>query len=187
MKIELEEPFRSMYNCGYTYVDSENRKRVNFTSGTRTVSGMTYARYLMCVKLGYVLPTELEVDHRDDDKTKDDINNLQVLTREQNMLKEQYRQAMERTYYGYHCAVCDNPFILSPRDLNQRLAQGTELAYCSRSCAVKMQHMQGKTGLKPPVSEEAIQRIRLLRSQGMSSYKIADIVEVSRNTVTKYW
>ena len=45
-------------------------------------------RYLMCVHLGYILPTELEVDHKDNDKTNDDFNNLQILTKEQNRIKE---------------------------------------------------------------------------------------------------
>lgn len=77
---------------------------------TRTT--VSYARYLMSVKLGYLVPDHLQVDHIDNNKENDDINNLQLLTPEQNKLKEQLRYLNEdQVNYGYHCASCEVPFF----------------------------------------------------------------------------
>lgn len=38
----------------------------------------------MCVKLGYIIPSDLQVDHIDDDKTNDNVSNLQLLTQAEN-------------------------------------------------------------------------------------------------------
>lgn len=71
MKIELEEPFKSLWKNGYLVNDNEGRKRVMLYNSPDNRSGVTYARYLKCVELGYILPTRLEVDHDDHDKTND--------------------------------------------------------------------------------------------------------------------
>lgn len=187
MIIQLQEPFASKWSRGYLVINNQNRRNVILFNNDADRTIISYARYLMGVKLGYFVPDHLEVDHRDDDKTNDDINNLQLLTGEENRLKEQYRQAMERTFYGFHCVYCDTSFILSGRELNMRLAQGTELAFCTRNCAGKYNTEIGKGPPHVSISDEKIQQIKLLRSQGLSSYKIADISGAARNTVMKYW
>lgn len=179
MKIELEEPFRSLYSAGYTYVDSENRKRVNLIKDNVTVSCITFARYLMCVKLGYILPTELEVDHKDDDKTNDVINNLQVLTKEDNLLKQTYNYIMNKTNYGFHCASCTTPFILTEREVNSRLAKGVEMAFCSRSCAT-LYHSFFEMKIKE-------QKVKELKDKGLNINQISIQTGYSRQTVSKYF
>lgn len=52
-------------------------------------STVSYARYLMAVKLGRFLTDQEEVDHIDDNRTNDDINNLQILTPKQNREKRE--------------------------------------------------------------------------------------------------
>lgn len=42
----------------------------------------------MGVKLGYEVPLEYEVDHRDNDRTNDDINNYQRMTGTENRKKQ---------------------------------------------------------------------------------------------------
>lgn len=87
MKIELESPFKEKWKCGYIVVNPENRRNVILYNTGETSTTISYARYLMSVKLGYIVPDGLEVDHKDDDKTNDDINNLQILTKPQNREK----------------------------------------------------------------------------------------------------
>lgn len=90
----------------------------------------------MCVHLGYILAPEFEINHRDDDKTNDDLNNLQVLTKEENLLKQQYKYIMtQQNSYGFSCAYCATYFILTERDVKMRLAKNVVYAFCSRSCA----------------------------------------------------
>ena len=184
MLIELEEPFKSKWEKGYRYINGDERHCISL-SGKSPNTTLTYARYLMCIKLGYILPTELEVDHIDDDKTNDDIDNLQVLTKEQNLLKQHYHYIMnEQICYGYICACCEMPFILTEREVKMRLAQNVELAFCSNKCA----RIYNPPPINHGITEEEILRIRnMKRNNGLSSYKISEITGFARNTVMKYW
>ena len=88
----------------------------------------------MCIHLGYILSDEYEVDHKDDDKTNDDFDNLQILTKEQNRLKEQYRYVMyEQVHYGYTCPVCGVNFLLDKRQAYKYI-QSNKQPTCSRRC-----------------------------------------------------
>lgn len=188
MLIDLEEPFKSLWLRGNLYISKENRRTLSL-SGLNNSFTITYARYLMCVKLGYILPTELEVDHIDYDKTNDDISNLQVLTKQENLLKEHYRYIMEeQKCYGFICAYCETNFILTERKVNMRLAQNVELAFCSRPCAQKYYiTTSGNNFSKPEISNENKLAIKELHASGLSSYKISETTGFARNTVMKYW
>lgn len=140
MILELQEPYRSHWRKGYLQQHADGRRYVVLFNSNEYRSIVSYARYLMSVKLGYYVPDDLEVDHKDDDLTNDDINNLQLLTGEQNRLKQQYKAMMEQECYGYHCAGCNTPFVLTRREVNMKLAQGVEMAFCSRRCAAIYQH-----------------------------------------------
>lgn len=196
MLIELDEPFKSMWRKGYLVDDGEGRQRVVFYNSEQDRSAMTYARYLMCVKLGYILPTELEVDHKDDDKSNDDINNLQVLTGPQNKAKEMARRQREgllggrldelglpEEVNGLQCAYCETNFLLDVPEYNKRVKTSkSDLAFCSHRCS---------TSYFPPsnngVTQAQIEQIKALRLQGLSSYKISETLGLARNTVMKYW
>lgn len=94
--IELQEPFKSNWKKGYLrYSNKDRRGRVDLYNTNSDRTTISYARYLKSVELGYVVPEGYEVDHKDNDKTNDDINNLQILTEEDNRLKEQYRSEEE--------------------------------------------------------------------------------------------
>ena len=54
------------------------------------IEGKSYARYLMEVKLGKVLPKDVEVDHINGDRSDDRIENLQLITPEENKFKSVY-------------------------------------------------------------------------------------------------
>jgi hypothetical protein len=136
MLIELEEPFKSLWVKGYLNTDSDNRRRIVFYNNPNDRSGMTYARYLMCVKLGYILPTELEVDHKDNDKTNDDVSNLQVLTKLENVLKQQQLITDSLVMIDHQCSNCPTVFTLSESVTRKRFSGSkTKLLYCSKSCA----------------------------------------------------
>lgn len=188
MIIQLQEPFASKWSKGYLQINREGRQTVTLSNPDGTSFGTSYARYLMGVKLGYEVPDHLEVDHRDDDKTNDDIDNLQLLTPEDNRLKEQYNYVMNKQVrYGYHCAYCDKPFILIEAEVKKRLYTGGELAFCSRSCSASYHSIISKRSASSQLSDEEILQIKQLRSQGLSVYKIAKITGFANNTVMKYW
>jgi len=136
MIISLQEPFSSRWRNGYLVVNPENRKNVVLYNSEADRTTISYARYLMCVHLGYILSDEYEVDHKDDDKTNDRIDNLQVLTKAQNLIKQATKDFENQVVYGYSCANnCGTYFTLTERQIKMRLNQGVEMAFCSHSCA----------------------------------------------------
>ena len=190
MKIELEEPFRSKWLHGYIRTSNEGRKIIDLYSSDTNRTTISYARYLMCVHLGYILSDEYEVDHKNDDKTDDLLTNLQVLTKEQNRLKQEYNYIMnQQVVYGVYCAYCQTPFLMTERELKSRLSRGVEYPFCSRNCSAGYNfHISGRINLRlGTLSDEDKQRVKDLRSKGLSSYAIADQTGFSRNTVMKYW
>lgn len=117
MIIELQEPFKSKWNKGYLVVNQENRKNIILYNSEADRTTISYARYLYSVYLGYEVPSEFEVDHKDDDKTNDDINNLQLLTQQQNIDKSNKQRII---LYYFICPICNKPFSLNGKQLGQR-------------------------------------------------------------------
>lgn len=125
---------------GYTVYGpyGSQRKMVALVSpGHRTT--MSYARYLMSLHIGRELTEEEEVDHIDDDCTNDAIENLQILTPEQNRGK-QSRFRRERAYVTLTCPECDQEFTRRRNDTSLRPGRSENPSCCSRSCAVRLQH-----------------------------------------------
>ena len=91
MVINLEEPYSSLYRKGYLRIPKDGRKMVDLFNSSEDRTTISYARYLMCVNLGYILSKDYEVDHIDRDKNNDDISNLQVLSVEEHRRKTQKR------------------------------------------------------------------------------------------------
>lgn len=85
--IELEEPFRSVWRKGYLQTHKDGRQYVCLFNSNSDRSLISYARYLVSVREGKFLPDEVEVDHKDDDKTNDHSDNLQILSGRENNRK----------------------------------------------------------------------------------------------------
>lgn len=138
MIIELQEPFKSIWQKGYLQVHANegNRKYVCLYNSNNNRTLISYARYLMCVKVGYVLPPELEVDHIDDDKTNDAINNLQILTSEQNRYKQHLLILEQQELYYFECPICDRNFLRDKRQAWKFFNTG-KIPTCSKECGYK--------------------------------------------------
>lgn len=96
---------------------------------------MSYARYLMSLYVGRELTSEEEVDRVDDDCTNDVIENLQILTPEQNREK-QSRLRLEKALVTLTCPQCNEKFTRMRRDTNLRPGGSRNPSCCSRSCSV---------------------------------------------------
>ena len=183
MRIDLLPPFSLEWKQGYLQTHPSGRKYVCLynTDNDRTI--ISYARYLMSVQIGHHIPSGYEVDHKDDDKTNDDPANLQIVTEEYNRLKEQYRYAMfEQVHLGFHCAWCETPFLLTERQVKQRLSYSKSgLAFCTKACSELYQKQT--EGL----DEGTILQIQQLRQLNWSGKRIATHLNINRNTVMKYW
>ena len=108
----VEYPYSTMYKRAYITTNDEGRKLVIFIQNGRPVHGTPYARYLMAVKLGRFLRKDEQVDHIDNDRTNDVIENLQILSQTENIKK--YNATLKQPEHGStamykrgcRCAAC---------------------------------------------------------------------------------
>lgn len=87
MKIQLEYPYTQDWKAGYIVINRERRRTLILVSPDNRKSSTQYARYLLAVHLGRYLTSEETVDHIDGNKENDDISNLQILSRQENLRK----------------------------------------------------------------------------------------------------
>lgn len=125
MKIDLQYPYTEKWKTGYLVINPENRRTIILWNSSDDRSSTSYARYLMTVKLGRWLDDAEHVDHKDDDKTNDVVENLQILSQQENNKKS----SKNKTYYDFLCPVCFTPF-----KLEARAAFNKNNPTCSRRC-----------------------------------------------------
>lgn len=126
---QLEEPFKSVYKKGYLRSkDKDGRKRIDLFNSNTDRTTISYARYLMSVKLGRFLEEHEEVDHIDTDRTNDNIDNLQILTKPVHAIKS----ANERRGRNIAELVCPQCGVVFEREV-RNIKKGT-VPKCSRRC-----------------------------------------------------
>jgi len=99
---------------------------------------ISYARYLMSVKLGRFLEKSEQVDHIDNDCTNDSINNLQILSQNENLSKQvesYWKNSGNQKYTKLLCANCNNEFEILTRNFKFKSKSGQEKFYCCRKCS----------------------------------------------------
>ena len=92
---------------------------------------MSAARYKMSMHVGRdLLPTE-HVDHIDNDKSNDDIKNLQILTAEENNAK--YAHTLTKAWASTNCPVCGIKIDLPWKNTHIAKRSGNYTT-CGRTC-----------------------------------------------------
>lgn len=194
MKIDLKPPYSEKWKVGYLIKGPDGRHRVFLSNGKLDRSGTSYARYLMTVHLGRYLVKDEHVDHIDDDKTNDVIENLQILSQAENNLKARNKKLRDEGLDSFwcivECAECEKAFSIRSKKLI-RAGFGVRPVCCSKSCSGKFQARTMKNCLpggynKIKVSEEQHLMIIELRSESISDYKISDITGLSRVKISRY-
>ena len=137
MKIKISKYFSEQgYTAAYKMTDSSGRAEVQLikkgdnSSEKRCIS---YARYLWISEHGDI-PEGYEVDHINNDFTDDRIENLQLLTKGDNIRKAnslRYDPLVKRI-----CPICGKEFEFPKRNLSTH-----PNPCCSRSCGGKMSHI----------------------------------------------
>ncbi len=133
-KINLEYPFSVDYRVGYLNTNKEPRRVVSLISNEGKRTSVSYARYLMSCELKRYLRKEEQVDHIDNNKLNDNIENLQILSQKENSIKK-------NMFYGIKlkedvtliCPVCDVSFSRPARNIDFKLKSG-KTPCCSRKC-----------------------------------------------------
>lgn len=147
MRIELQAPYDKDYEFGTITTGSDNRQRITLwgrgEDGKRTRAGTSYARYKMSVKLGRYLEPHECVDHEDEDKTNDDIDNLKLTSDADNIRKNKLFLRARREEAGIpvvttvNCDYCGTPFERETRKIEWS-RKNNQRVTCSRSCRGKL-------------------------------------------------
>ena len=140
-KFEIEKPFTDRFDCAYKVSSQGRNTVVLYSTVTKKRLSVSYARYLMSVHLGRYLTEDEHVDHRNDIKDDDRIDNLQILTQEENTLK--HTRLRGRQMVEYECPVCAKVFSRRRKDSHFKSYQNGKSVCCSRSCGAR-------AGSKPP-------------------------------------
>lgn len=126
MKIELKPPFNNDFKAGYLLTNKEPRRLVLLVDNENKQTSVSYARYLYSCHIGRYLSKTEHVDHIDNNKLNDIIENLQILTPAENNLKSQKHFAK---LISFICPICNNNF-----ELSKQRAYNKKEPCCSRKC-----------------------------------------------------
>lgn len=87
-RIVLQPPYAKDWRIGYLqYNRSEGRRSITLYNSSEDRSVVNYARYLYEVKIGRYLRKDEHVDHINENKLVDSVENLQVLLSAMNIAK----------------------------------------------------------------------------------------------------
>ena len=152
------------YDNYYLYIvfhKGENRNYANLipidkSRGLKRKT-ISYARYLVSVKEKRILSKTEHVDHKDNDKTNDDIDNLQILTLSENNKKEAKRHG--KKYVMLKCPNCNRIFEREKRQTHLQKKKNRYTA-CGRTCSstfgAKLQHYPDDNMLQKALAENII-------------------------------
>lgn len=111
------------------------RRQVVIQYDDGRITSKSYARYLMEQHLGRELFPDEHVDHIDDDRTNDTIENLQILSPEENAKKYHRFRGTETEMYIFNCPHCSKEASKPMKDVKANRKKGKAGPFCSRSCA----------------------------------------------------
>lgn len=124
------------------YLRSDGRKHIIlYLDGKRQT--MSYPKFLLQEKLGRILLDDETTDHKDENFTNDNEDNLQVLTREGNARKQVHSNYA--TYTEITCQFCGLKSMKLTRDLRNNRARNIHGPYCDRSCSRQHQAINYKS------------------------------------------
>ena len=133
MKIILEHPFNKRWKKAYLVTNKEPRRNVILFNSKQDRTTISYARYLMSVRLGRELPVNMLVDHINGDKMDDRIENMQLLTVKENNIKAIKQNNISKKMVDFICGTCGQ-FFTKPRNQTHLVKTSIKSTYCSRQC-----------------------------------------------------
>lgn len=176
----LQKPYSDDFISGNLFFcNTSGRYRVNLIRADGTETSTNYARYLYTVHIGDYLPEGLHVDHINEDKTDDRLENLQLLTASENSIKAgRWRNENIVEYADLVCANCQKSFTVTIGELNRRNDKYHRASnyFCSRECVSNGQRY----------SDEIISAIRELDVPSNSSNYIACRLGLDVSAVIRY-
>jgi hypothetical protein len=92
---------------------------------------ISYPKFLMEKKLGRYLTKNETVDHKDNNKLNNHIDNFQILTRKENIQKSHPKTK----WYYFKCPVCKKETRKPLSQIKRSIKKHCKGPYCSHHCA----------------------------------------------------
>lgn len=127
------------------YLRNDGRKHIVLnnsklsTGDPNKLRTLSYPKAIIEVKENRLLLDNETVDHKDEDFTNDNIDNLQVLTRFANTIKSFTLNPNRGEEFSKHiCPECNTEFLALARQVRgNNIVKENEGPFCGRSCAGK--------------------------------------------------
>jgi hypothetical protein len=132
-KIELKSPYNKDFKIGYLNINKEPRRTLLLIRNDGTKTSTAYARYIMAVHLNRYLKLEEHVDHIDNNKLNDVIENLQILSSKDNNIKKNAFYNLTEILIEFECPICKKVFNRSKKNSYKALHLNKKIC-CSRKC-----------------------------------------------------
>lgn len=145
MKIELSEYFKLQgFRSAYLFINNKGRKCVELVHNERLENGrrrkrfISYAKFLWISHYNKEVEKGYEIDHINNKPQDDRIENLQVLSKSENIKKEyDSTNRMGKLVADLICPICGRTFT-------KRVAEASNAAKkqpncCSQRCSAKLQ------------------------------------------------
>lgn len=124
---EISEYYRKKgYTKLYVNTNKEPRRVATLRKDNGEMTSMSYAKYLYTSQYECEVAEGYQVDHIDGNKMNDTIENLQVLSKNLNNVKDRPRKEMVM----FKCPVCGTEFLIDKRNVPFR----GDNPCCSRRC-----------------------------------------------------
>ena len=125
------------------YTRKDGRQHVIlYENGKRKT--ISYPKYLLEQKIGRALLPHETCDHIDGDFTNNSLDNLQVLSRQENSAKAMALRTAEQGYFV--CPECHSSFYKQMCDVRgNQISKKKAGPFCSRKCAGKYGQRLNKT------------------------------------------
>ena len=123
----------------YNRRDGRMHVIVKYDDGTRRT--VSYPRWIMERHLGRRLEDNEEVDHIDQNRFNNSIDNLEIVTREEN--GRRYMAQFPKEIGEYVCPQCGEKFKKDAAEVRHNKKQGKAGPFCGKPCAAKYTYSKG--------------------------------------------
>jgi hypothetical protein len=128
-------PYEEYYFYQPSFSTKEGRYVINlFHKLDKTHTTISNARFVYETYHQIKLLKNQFVDHKDSNKSNDSIDNLQVLTRQENHNKSLIEYNVKKTFVELCCPNCNNIFVRQKR-VTFLCKRNGKFTACSRHCA----------------------------------------------------
>lgn len=135
MEVEVSDFYKNEFKKVYIITNKEPRRMACMIRYDNTRKVISYAKYLYTSYYKCEIPEGYDIDHINNDRMDDRIENLQILSKIENIRKS-HRQ---KEYVILECPICHKMFQYEKRNLSSH-----PHPCCSRKCGGKYSHITAK-------------------------------------------